>query len=71
MFGSTHSEDFISRSTKIWNTISPKLKMLDFSFKISLAKSKLKKALLKIQCGGDMISWSDSNFDLGKLSDIL
>ena len=67
----THSDDFISRSTKIWNTISPKLKMLDFSFKISLAKSKLKKALLKIQCGGDMISWSDSNFDLGKLSDIL
>ena len=61
------SDDFISRSTKIWNTLTPKLKLLDFSFKISLAKSKLKKALLKNQIGGDMITWTDNNFDIKKL----
>ena len=64
------SDDFISRSTKIWNTLSPKLKLLDFSFKISLAKSKLKKALLKNQSGGDMITWTENNFDADKLKSI-
>ena len=58
------SDNFISRSTKIWNTLTPKLKLLDFSFKISLAKSKLKRALLKNQFGGDMITWTDNNFDI-------
>ena len=62
------SDDFISRSTKIWNTLTPKLKLLDFSFKISLAKSKLKKALLKNQFGGDMITWTENNFDIKKLN---
>ena len=64
------SDDFISRSTKIWNTLSPKLKLLDFSFKISLAKSKLKKALLENQSGGDMITWTENNFDVDKLKSI-
>ena len=31
------SNDFISRSTKIWSTIATKLKLFDFSYKISLA----------------------------------
>ena len=58
---------FISRSTTIWNSIAPKLKLQDFSYKISLAKSNLKKALLNIQDMGDPISWTENDFDFCKI----
>ena len=67
LIASLPTNDFISRSTKIWNIIAPKLKVLDYSQKISLAKSRLKRALLNIQQAGDMISWTDNNFDMNQI----
>ena len=67
LIASLPTNDFISRSTKIWNIIAPKLKVLDYSHKISLAKSRLKRALLNIQQAGDMISWTDNNFDMNQI----
>ena len=64
------THDFISRSTKIWNTIAPKLKLIDYSYKISAAKSSLKRMLLKTQCSGDMVFWNDNNFDIDKLTQL-
>ena len=62
------SNDFISRSTKIWNTIAPKLKLFDYSYKISLAKSRLKKALLKLQHAYNDSAWTTSDYDIMQLS---
>ena len=62
------SNDFISRSTKIWSTIAPKLKLFDFSYKISLAKSHLKKSLLKLQHAYNDSAWTSSDYDMMQLS---
>ena len=62
------SFDFISRSTKLWNTIAPKLGITEFSHKISHAKSTLKKALLKLQHTADGVSWTSNDFDIFGLS---
>ena len=62
------SNDFISRSTKIWSTIAPKLKLFDFSYKISLAKSRLKKSLLKLQHAYNDSAWTSSDYDMMQLS---
>lgn len=64
------THDFISRSTKIWNIIAPRLKLTDYSYKISAAKSSLKRMLLKTQCSGDMVFWNDNNFDINKLTQL-
>ena len=65
-FGTTN--DFISRSTSIWNTIAPKFKIQDYSYKIGLAKSNLKKALLRLQHLEDQIDWTPNDFDFGKMT---
>ena len=70
LISSFPTNDFISRATTVWNTIAPKLKVLDYSHKISLAKSGLKRALLNIQQAGDMITWTDNNFDMKQISSI-
>ena len=62
------SNDFISRSTKIWSTIAPKLKLFDFSYKISLAKSHLKTSLLKLQHAYNDSAWTSSDYDMMQLS---
>lgn len=64
------THDFISRATKIWNILSPKLKLFDFSHKISAAKSSLKNALLAMQCSGDSVFWNDNNFDVNNLTQL-
>ena len=61
------SNDFISRSTNVWNTIAPKLRLLDYSHNISLAKSNLKRALLKIQHAENEIAWTKNDFDITKI----
>jgi hypothetical protein len=61
------SNDFIYRATSIWNTIAPKLKLLDYSHSISLAKSTLKKALLHIQHSENETSWTQADFDMTRL----
>jgi hypothetical protein len=65
-FGTTN--DFISRLTSIWNSIAPKFKLQDYSYKISLAKSNLKKALLRIQHAEDQITWPPNDCDFRKLT---
>ena len=62
------SNDFIYRATIIWNTIAPKLKLLDYSHSISLAKSNLKRALLDIQHSQKETSWTDGDFDMTRVS---
>ena len=58
------AENFFSRSTKIWNIITPKLKIQDYSHKISSAKNKLKKALFKLQSSNDPVTWTANDFDI-------
>ena len=62
------SNDFIYRATTIWNIIAPKLKLLDYSHNISLIKSTLKRALLKTQHSENQFDWTESDFDLNKIS---
>ena len=62
------AENFVSRSTKIWNTVSPKLKLKDFSFKISSTKNTLKTVLLRLQNSDDPVAWISDNFNLEKIS---
>ncbi|MCP4460444.1 MAG: hypothetical protein GY816_20845, partial [Cytophagales bacterium] len=61
------SADFISRSTRIWNIITPKFKLPDYSCKISATKSGLKKALFKIQHAENEISWTENDFNFNKI----
>jgi hypothetical protein len=62
------SEDFFSRSTKLWNTVAPKLGLFDYSYKISLARNQLKKALLKLQHASESTQWTSNDCDITKLS---
>jgi hypothetical protein len=62
------AENFVSRSTKIWNTISPKLKLNDYSCNISSTKNTLKTALLKLQNRDDQVAWISDNFNLENIS---
>ena len=61
------SQDFVSRSTKLWNTVASKLDITEFSYKISHAKNILKKALLKLQHAADGVSWTSGDCDVGRL----
>jgi hypothetical protein len=62
------SNDFFYRATTIWNTIAPKLKLLDYSHNISLAKSTLKKALIDIQHSNIEFDWTQNDFDIKRIS---
>ena len=68
---SSPTSDFVSRSTTLWNIISPKLKLHDYSYKISLAKSNIKKSLILVQNVGDKYSWCEDNFSAKKISCII
>ncbi|KAL5258711.1 hypothetical protein ACHWQZ_G009241 [Mnemiopsis leidyi] len=57
----------LDRSTTLWNTIAPKLKLTDYSYKISLAKSNIKKVLYSIQNAGDALTWTENNFNTQKI----
>ena len=65
---SSPAKDFISRSTTLWNMITPKLKFHDYSYKISSAKSNIKRSLLLVQNAGDVEFWSEENFNAQKIS---
>ncbi len=62
------SQNFISRSTKLWNTIAPKLGLFDYSYKISLARKRLKTALFKLQHATDGTDWTSNDYDVTKIS---
>ena len=61
------SENFVSRSTKIWNTITPKLKLTDYSPKIGSTKNNLKVMLFKQQNSDDPVIWTSDNFNIEKI----
>ena len=61
------ANNFVSRSTKIWNLVTPKYKLVDFSCNISMMKTRLKKGLLRLQSSNDPITWTTNNFDINKL----
>ena len=61
------TNDCIPRSTTLWNTIAPKLKLTDYSHKISLAKSYIIKVLHSNQNAGDALTWTENNFDTQKI----
>lgn len=61
------AENFVSRSTRLWNTITPKLKLSDYSYKISSVKNSLKKMLLGLQDSNDPVTWTPDDFNIEKL----
>ena len=64
---SSSTKDFITRSTTLWNSIAPKFRFHDFSYKISQAKCNIKNALLLLQNSGETHSWSENNFNAQKI----
>ena len=67
---SSSTNDFIARSTTLWNIIAPKLKFFDYSYKISHAKTNVKKVLYLNQSAGDPISWTENDFNAMKISSL-
>ena len=67
LIASHPTKDFLSRSTNLWNTVAPKLKLLDYSHSISQAKSCLKATLLNMQHANDEIAWLSDDFDIQKM----
>ncbi|KAL5266371.1 hypothetical protein ACHWQZ_G003709 [Mnemiopsis leidyi] len=65
------SANFISRSTRLWNIITPKLKLLDYSVKINQVKSNLKRGILSLQHANDDIQWIDDSFNIEKFPTVL
>ena len=63
------AENFVSRSTKIWNTVTPKLKLTDYSCKISGVKKSLKTSLLMLQNNDNPVTWTSEDFNLEKIPD--
>jgi hypothetical protein len=68
LISTTPADNFIARSTKIWNIITPKLKLPDYSSKISFVKNTLKNSLLVLQISNDPTTWISNDFDLAKIS---
>ena len=57
-----------TRSTKMWNTITPKLKVHDYSTSISCLKSKLKSSLLVNQHRHAVLDWKNNDFYITNLT---
>ena len=64
---STPADNFVSRSSYLWNKIAPKFKLFDYCFSISALKSNLRKALLKLQHAENPLTWSTEDFNFEKL----
>ena len=62
------SNDFISRSTMIWNDIAPIFKLADFSVKIGPLKKQLKNAFLLMQHRENPNDWTVEDYNTKKLS---
>ena len=62
------SQKFTDRTTSIWNTICPKLKLDDFSYKTSSIKSAIKKALFRNQHMDAPTEWTNKDYDLTRVT---
>ncbi len=60
-------ENFVSRSAILWNAITPKMKLTDFSCKIGTMKNSLKKSLLAVQHAENSASWTQEDFNMQKI----
>ena len=61
------SPNFTDRTTCLWNSIAPKLKCDDFSPKVSIIKSQIKKSLLVNQHKEPFLEWTVEDFNLASL----
>ena len=67
LINSLPSNGFIERSTSLWNSIAPSLKLTDFSAKIGPLKNQLKKSLLLNQHRENPNDWTMDDYNLSKL----
>ena len=67
LISTTPAENFFTRSTNLWNKIAPKMKVSDFTTKISIFKNCLKKSLLTLQHNENVTTWTSEDFNLQKL----
>ncbi len=56
-------ENHNTRSTKLWNTITPKLKVSDLTMSIDCLRRKLKESLLVIQHKNSSLDWTSEDFN--------
>ena len=61
-------ENHNTRSTKLWNTITPKLKVSDFTMSIECLRQKLKESLLVIQHKNSDLNWTSEDFNTTNLT---
>ncbi len=61
------SQKFTDRTTSIWNSITPKLKLVDLSPKVSSMKNIIKKAVFLNQHAELPLEWTPENFDPAKI----
>ena len=61
------SSNFLYKLSLIWNKISQKLKITDFSGNISLIKNQLKKALFHQQHIEQTVQWTPEDFNFDKI----
>ena len=62
----TPADNFVSRSSNLWNKIAPKLKIFDFCFKISSLKNNVRKTLLQLQHAENPLTWTSEDFNCEK-----
>lgn len=62
------SNSFISKSTIMWNTLSQKLKVLDYSEKISMVRNRLKKLLLIRQHVETPLDWTTEDYNINNVT---
>ena len=61
------SKTFTSRSTYLWNILAPKMKVLDYSAKISVVKANLKKCIFTNQHNQTKLMWTTEDFNILKI----
>ena len=61
------TRDFTYRSTVIWNSISPKIRVPDFSSNIGMVKNCLKKVLFTNQHKENPIDWTTDDYNINKI----
>ena len=58
------SINFIYQASSVWNKVRTLLNISDFSVKLGLTKTNLKKLILCREKMGDQNEWSEENFNL-------
>ena len=66
IISSSPTANFVSRSSNLWNTIAPKLKLTDHSYKITSLKNTMKRCLLNLQHAENPLTWTSGDFDISK-----